>query len=331
MLRMLINFNHYFQAPPLQRSLSQAEIQALLMHLGQGRKVTAIQAMSGGFRNHNYHVTFENQREAVLKVSQDLNSAQKASALQQQLSQFLPVPQIMGERATSGHVFTLMEYMPGELGCALPGDLSAPEYLALGDAIGTLLRKMHNVQFAQAGSLNAQLQVSDPHPNLGDAWLAYMREVMHGKRAEERLGPAHCKAVLHLLNRYEAELHALQPTTCLVHSDFNLKNILVQKKPTRWKISGLIDWEFAHVGSPLVDIGNFYRFEEALPEALLKGFAQGYGLDEIPRWKPLSLILDLAALCNFLDAPEDLPLTQETAAYLIRRTLERLNEDTPEA
>lgn len=331
MLRMLINFNHYFQAPPLQKSLSQAEIQALLMHLGQGRKITAIQAMGGGFRNHNYRVTFENQGEAVLKVSQDLTSAKKASVLQQQLSQFLPVPQVIGERATSGHVFTLMEYLPGELGCELPGDLSEPEYLALGDAIGSLLRKVHNVQFKQAGPLNEDLQVSDPHPNLGDAWLAYMREVMHGKRAESRLGSHHCKAVLQLLNRYEAELHALQPTTCLVHSDFNLKNILVQKKPTRWKISGLIDWEFAHVGSPLVDVGNFYRFEEALPEALLTGFARGYGLEDIPHWRPLSLILDLAALCNFLDAPEDLPLTQETAAYLIRRTLDRLSTAPEEA
>lgn len=322
---MLINFNHYFQAPPLQRSLSQAEIQALLMHLGQGRKVVAIQPLAGGFRNQNYQVTFENQQLAVLKVSKEVVSATKASTLQQQLSQFLPVPKILGERATSGHVFTLMEHLPGTLACELENNLPEVELQALGDAIGSLLRKVHNVQFTQPGSLDEHLHVNDPHPNLGDAWLAYMREVMHGRRAESRLGQEQCKAVLQLLNHYEADLHALHPTHCLVHSDFNLKNLLVQKKPSRWKISGLLDWEFAHVGSPLVDVGNFYRFEEALPPALLKGFAQGYGLEEIPQWRPLSLILDLAALCNFLDAPEDLPLTQETAVYLIRRTLERLS------
>lgn len=296
------------------------------MHLGSGRKVTQICALSGGFRNQNYLVEFEKGEQAVLKVSRDIKSAQKAGALQQQLSRFLPVPKILGERSTSGHVFTLMEHLPGDLACQLPKDLPAEEYQALGHALGILLNKVHSVRFPTAGALNDQLEVSDPYPNLGDSWLAYMREVMHGKRAESRLGAADCKAVLHLLNRHEAALHALQPTHCLVHSDFNLKNILVEKKPDRWKITGLLDWEFAHVGSPLVDVGNFYRFEEILPPALFTGFAEGYELSRFENWREVSRLLDLAALCNFLDAPEELPLTQETAIYLIRQTLQQLQD-----
>jgi aminoglycoside phosphotransferase (APT) family kinase protein len=325
---MLINFNHYFQSPPLQKSLTRPEIQALLMHLGSGRRVIEITPLQGGFRNQNYHVDFDKGPQGVLKVATDLQQAKKAIALQQQLSRFLPVPKIWGERATSGHVFTLMEYVPGDLACHLSKDLPEEAYYALGHALGTLLSKVHSVQFPGAGFLNAQLEVTDPHANLGDSWLAYMREVMHGKRAEARLGVTDCQRVLHLLNAYEEELHALSPTQCLVHSDFNLKNILVQQKETRWKITGLLDWEFAHAGSPLVDIGNFYRFEAALPDSLFSGFAEGYGLSAIKNWRELSRVLDLAALCNFLDAPEELPLTQETAIYLIRQTLEALQSKT---
>lgn len=325
---MLINFNHYFQPPPLQTSLTRAEIQALLMHLGSGRKVVEITPLPGGFRNQNYQVLFDKGPQGVLKVAKDIEQAKKAGALQQQLSRFLPVPKIWGERATSGHVFTLMEYVSGDLACTLPKTLSKEAYIALGHAVGTLLSKVHAVQFPAPGSLNAALEVVDPHANLGDAWLAYMREVMHGKRAESRLGQPDCQRVLQLLNRYEEELHALAPTQCLVHSDFNLKNILVQQKQDRWKITGLLDWEFAHAGSPLVDIGNFYRFEAILPPELFQGFAKGYGLHSLKHWREQSLILDLAALCNFLDAPEELPLTQETAIYLIRQTLHRLSGES---
>ena len=325
---MLINFNHYFQSPPLQKSLTLPEIQALLMHLGSGRRVTEITPLSGGFRSQNYHVCFDKGPQAVLKVSTDLQQAKKAIALQQQLSRFLPVPRVWGDRATSGHVFTLMEYVPGDLACSLAKDLSEEAYYALGHALGTLLSKVHSVQFPGTGALNAHLEISDPHSNLGDTWLAYMREVMHGKRAEERLGSRDCQRVLQLLNDYEEELHALSPTQCLVHSDFNLKNILVQQKEKRWKVTSLLDWEFAHAGSPLVDIGNFYRFEAALPSSLFTGFSEGYGLNAIANWRELSRVLDLAALCNFLDAPEELPLTQETAIYLIRQTLEALAPKT---
>lgn len=298
------------------------------MHLGSGRRVVEITPLQGGFRNQNYHVCFDKGPQGVLKVASDLEQGKKAIALQQQLSRFLPVPKVWGERATSGHVFTLMEYIPGDLACALPRDLSEAAYHALGHALGTLLSKVHSVQFPDAGSLNAHLEIPDPHANLGDSWLAYMREVMHGKRAEARLGQPDCQRVLQLLNHYEEELHNLQPTQCLVHSDFNLKNILVQQRETRWKITGLLDWEFAHAGSPLVDVGNFYRFEAALPSGLFSGFAEGYGLSAIDNWRELSRVLDLAALCNFLDAPEELPLTQETALYLIRQTLETLEPKT---
>lgn len=48
---------------------------------------------------------------------------------------------------------------------------------------------------------------------------------------------------------------------CLVHSDFNPKNLLVD--PASGEITGLVDWEFAHAGSPYADLGNLLRFDRA--------------------------------------------------------------------
>jgi aminoglycoside phosphotransferase (APT) family kinase protein len=71
---------------------------------------------------------------------------------------------------------------------------------------------------------------------------------------------------------------------CLVHSDFNPKNLLID--PETGALTGLLDWEFAHAGMPFADLGNLLRFDRD-PD-LVGGVVEGYlevaghldGLDE---------------------------------------------------
>jgi aminoglycoside phosphotransferase (APT) family kinase protein len=62
--------------------------------------------------------------------------------------------------------------------------------------------------------------------------------------------------------------------TVLVHSDLNPKNLLVD--PMTAEVTALLDWEFAHAGSPFTDIGNLTRFErdERLLVPLLERFTE---------------------------------------------------------
>ena len=46
--------------------------------------------------------------------------------------------------------------------------------------------------------------------------------------------------------------------TCLVHSDLNPKNVLVDGGG---EVVVVLDWEFAHSGHPFTDLGNVLRFE----------------------------------------------------------------------
>ena len=46
---------------------------------------------------------------------------------------------------------------------------------------------------------------------------------------------------------------------CLVHSDLNPKNLLVD--PDTFEVTGVLDWEFAHAGHPWTDLGNLLRFD----------------------------------------------------------------------
>jgi aminoglycoside phosphotransferase (APT) family kinase protein len=46
-----------------------------------------------------------------------------------------------------------------------------------------------------------------------------------------------------------------------VHSDLNPKNVLVD--PRSLEVTALLDWEFAHAGSPWSELGNLLRFDRA--------------------------------------------------------------------
>jgi aminoglycoside phosphotransferase (APT) family kinase protein len=85
-----------------------------------------------------------------------------------------------------------------------------------------------------------------------------------------------------------------------VHSDFNPKNLLVD--PASARITGLIDWEFAHAGSPYTDLGNLFRFcsDPVLAGAVLSvirgsGLNLGEPLVDLGRAADLWALLDLAA------------------------------------
>ncbi len=64
---------------------------------------------------------------------------------------------------------------------------------------------------------------------------------------------------------------------CLVHSDFNPKNLLLD--PETLTVTGLLDWEFAHAGHPYSDLGNLLRFDRypAFEEAVLAAYGARRG------------------------------------------------------
>lgn len=59
---------------------------------------------------------------------------------------------------------------------------------------------------------------------------------------------------------------------CLVHSDFNAKNLLVD--PATGEVTGVVDWEFSHAGGPFADLGNLLRFDRrpAFARAVLAAY-----------------------------------------------------------
>jgi hypothetical protein len=78
----------------------------------------------------------------------------------------------------------------------------------------------------------------------------------------------------------------------------------------RWRIQGVIDWESAGTGSPLVDIGSLFRYAPRYDEQFRVEFERGYreaGGTLPDDWYRLSRTLDAFRLIDTLDGIREMP------------------------
>jgi aminoglycoside phosphotransferase (APT) family kinase protein len=106
-----------------------------------------------------------------------------------------------------------------------------------------------------------------------------------------------------------------EPRTCLVHSDLNPKNLLVD--PDTLQVTGVLDWEFAHAGHPFTDLGNLVRFERqpAYVDGVLGAYAELRGTAPA-RALDLARAADLYALAELASRAGQNPVADRAAARL---------------
>jgi len=181
----------------------------------------------------------------------------------------LPVPAVLevrrGEPDADLPGLLVTSLLPGErLDLAIP-TLTPDGQRRLGANLGTLLGRLGHMVQPRAGLFADQsLRIVEPPPVWRDlpAWLEEHADKLDRDTAEG-LRPV-VEAAQDLLDE--------DRRACLVHADLNPKNLLVD--PETLEITGVLDWEFAHAGSPWGDLGNLLRFdrEPVLAEAVLAAF-----------------------------------------------------------
>ena len=115
---------------------------------------------------------------------------------------------------------------------------------------------------------------------------------------------------------------------CLCHHDIGGRNILVQRaEGDRWRIQGVIDWESAGTGSPLVDIGSLFRFAPRYDAKFLVEFERGYreaGGDLPDGWNLTARLLDALRLIDTLDGIRELPGVYQDCRMLLTKLVNDL-------
>jgi len=127
----------------------------------------------------------------------------------------------------------------------------------IGAQLGQILARLGMMPFLRAGMfVNGDLRVG-PMPDGGSDLVEWVTRHLRGTALTE-WSERDRAALLAVAEQAQVRLDEVD-RVCLVHSDLNPKNILVN--PATGEVTGLVDWEFAHAGSPYADLGNLLRFE----------------------------------------------------------------------
>lgn len=237
------------------------------------------------------------ERQVVRIHARDPGRAEVDAALLRLVRGLLPVADVLDVRPATGEMPALLvtSYLPGVRGDLLVPGLDADGLATLGRRVGELVVALGGMPQLRAGGFTGPDLRVEPWdlPDGLPGWVeAHLGALAHWSR-QERDG------LVEVADRAQDLLDTVD-RCCLVHSDLNPKNLLVD--PDTLEVTGLVDWEYAHAGHPATDLGNALRFERhpAWTEGVLAAVAEGRRTppDEalaLARAADLWALVDLAA------------------------------------
>ncbi|MFZ2016797.1 MAG: aminoglycoside phosphotransferase family protein [Nocardioides sp.] len=180
----------------------------------------------------------------------------------------VPVPEVLevrrGVAAADRPGLLVTSWLPGQRGDLVVSDLDDGGLARLGRHVGRLVGILGGMPTLRPGPF------VDPSLQVGDFGLA---DGLPGfvEAAGLRWDPDLVTRLVGVATDAQALLDTVG-RACLVHSDLNPKNLLVD--PDTLEVTAVLDWEFAHSGHPFTDLGNVLRFDRA--PAYVEGVLAGY-------------------------------------------------------
>ena len=293
------------------------------------RKLARTELLSGGLINTNLKIYFESDfNPVVLRIYRDgAATCDKEIAVHNLIRRHVPIPEILHSETEGSPAFAFVEYIEGITFQQLKrtGNLKAIQEASA--SIGQTLAAIGRFRFPVPGTLLARegslvvgnkfIDGPDPIPRILDRFLA---STAFQRRAGTRL----VDQLHNFVWSYAPILPSLQTDSSLVHNDFGNRNILVREVNGVWAVAAILDWELAFSGSPLLDVGNFLRYElEAMPlrePYFSRAFVEHGG--HLPdNWKSIVKLIDLTGLVECL-THDELPGDVEAELFaLIDATL----------
>ena len=183
----------------------------------------------------------------------------------------VPVPEVLEVRRADLDAgqpgLLIVSRLPGERLDLLMPTLQQDQLARVGTELGTLVGRLgHMVQPRPGVFTDRSLALAAPPRELRDlpAWVEFHSQDLEYALVED-------------LRRVADDAQDLlddERRACLVHSDLNAKNLLVD--PDTLEVTGVLDWELAHSGLPWADLGNLLRFDRhpVLVEAVVSAYTQ---------------------------------------------------------
>ena len=285
--------NHAAPAPPLVKpdiAVSPAQAQAIVDRLGAGQRVAHISKLQGGAIGTIYEISLtDGAPSLVLKVyPESLHwKMQKEVNVCALLSGRLgvPVPRVLladDTKSVIGLNFVLMSKLDGVVLRTLESALPETELFSAYSQMGQVLRQIHRISMQSFGYIG---------PN--GVWTAhasnraYMSAQFENKLVEfaERGGDSTLGRRLKEVVFERTDLLEACPAPHLCHYDFHSGNILAEGKDGPLRLSGVLDFESAIAGDPLMDIAKALYYFTPEDEPKKAGLLAGYGAFDRGNWQ----------------------------------------------
>ena len=241
-----------------------------------GVDLTSLTPLPGGHSGQTFLGEAAGERTVVRIHPPTSTRGEVDAALLRLVRGLVPVPEVLEVRRGDPDAdlpgLLVTSFLPGTRGDLLLPTLDDAGLETLGACLGDLLADLGGMPMLSGGPfVDAGLAIGDW--GLADGLPGFVEEYADALghwSADELAGlrevAVDAQARLDTVNR-----------CCLVHSDFNPKNLLVD--PESLEVTGLLDWEFAHAGHPFTDLGNLLRFDRqpAFVEAVLAAYCARRG------------------------------------------------------
>ena len=265
--------------------------------------LASLTPLDGGWSGETFVAEVAGERSVVRIYAgashRGANAHEIDAALLRLVRGLIPVPEVLEVRradpATDHPALLVTSFLPGVRGDVLLPDLDDRGLAVLGGHLGGILADLAGMPMLRAGPfVDGELTIGSfgDIDGLPDFVGLHEQAFLHWTQAE-----------LEGLREVATDAQTLLDTVarfCLVHSDVNPKNLLVD--PETLEVTGLLDWEFAHSGHPYTDLGNLLRFdrEPAFVDAVLEAYIARHGGTseealEMARCADLWALVDLAA------------------------------------
>jgi aminoglycoside phosphotransferase (APT) family kinase protein len=287
--------------------------------------------LAGGWSGQTYLADVAGERQVVRIYppgsagDRGDQAAEVDAALLRLVRGLLPVADVLEVRRglpeSDQPALLVTSFLPGARGDLVLPELDAAGQERLGRAVGEVAAALSGMPMLRRGTfVDPELRIDEFDADL-PAWVDAQRVALH------HWSPSEFAGLVEVAQEAQALLDTVE-RHCLVHSDLNPKNLLVD--PETLAITGVLDWEFAHAGHPATDLGNVLRFDRqpAYADAVVAAYCERHGGDP-EQLVGLARAADLWALVELAGRRDTNPVAERAHDLLLGIARERDASWTP--
>lgn len=324
-----------WERPP-RAELGPERLNQLIEPAFSGKQVSESAVLTTGLANTMVRFRLLGDDAAyVLRLhTRDPDAAVRERAIMRRLaaeSASIPLAPLVYSHPPSepgGPAYSIWGFVEGTLLQHLFRTLTAAELVNIAGECGRVLAAIAAHPFARCGELGAELEVVSDYGQPSEFIPRVIQRGLFQGRAGQRLGTRLRDALWSAVERSAPLLRSIDYRYGLVHADYKRSNLLLRAADAGWKLSAVLDWEFAFAGPPLIDVGLFLRAGPALPAGFREEFTSCYlaAGGWLPNdWLPLSRLVDVVSQIHFLDDVNERPRVFAESTNVLKETLRILS------